>query len=114
MTQRKILLRKINEAFAKNNSAFIIENISDDIEWTVHGDFMIKGKEAFTKKLQNMVSDEEFQLEIDNIITHGKEASVNGTMKSPNKEVYAFCDIYSFSGFKKARIRKITSYVIKI
>ena len=83
MTKKEKLLQKINEAFANSEIDFIIENVTDDIKWTVVGDFTVEGKEPFKKALEEMANDEPFQLEIKNIITHGYSAAVNGSMKSP-------------------------------
>lgn len=113
MTKKEKLLQQINDAFAKNNTDFIVENVSDNIKWTVIGDFSVEGKEAFTKALKEMEGDEPFELHIDHIITHGEHAAVNGVMTSAEGEQYAFCDVYKLSGFKNPKISEITSYVIQ-
>lgn len=114
MTKKEQFLRHINEAFAKSDIDFIIENVADDIEWTVMGDFSLRGKEAFIEALQKMASDEPFVLEIQNIITHGDSAAVDGQMKSPDGNIYAFCDVYKFRGFKNPKIKTMASYVVQL
>ena len=51
---------------------------------------------------------------IDNIITHGNVASVNGTLTEVQGAIYGFCDVYAFTSFAKtAKIKTITSYLIE-
>lgn len=113
-TKNQELLEEFNKAFARNDTEFVESHISDNIKWTAVGDFTVEGKEAFTEALKSMEADEPWELEIDKIITHGKEASVNGVMKSKNGKKYAFCDVYKFSGFKDPKISEMTSYVIEV
>lgn len=113
-TKNKEFLKKLNEAFAKNDADFVIQQVTDNIIWNVVGDFSVEGKEAFNQKLNEMISDEPYELEIHNIITHGRDAAVNGFMKSTDGKQYAFCDVYKFSGFKNTKISKMTSYVIEV
>ena len=114
MTKKKQILRKLNEAFAESNIDFLIENVTDDIEWTAVGDFSVKGKEQFIKTMEKIKSDDPFKLEIENIITHGNSAAVNGKMTSSKGERYAFCDVHTFSGFKEPKIKKMISYVVEL
>lgn len=108
------LLEEINKAFARNDSDFIIEHVTDNIQWTIVGDQTVEGKESIAQTLKAMEADEPMELTIHHIITHGKAASVNGEMKTAGGEVYAFCDVYKFSGFKNPKITEMTSYVIKV
>lgn len=114
MTKKGKFLQQLNEAFANNDVDFIIENVTDDVRWTIVGDHIIEGKADFTKALEAMVVDVPLNLTINTIITHGKTAAVNGVMSSPEGATYAFCDIYTFSGFKNPKIRTMTSYVIAL
>lgn len=114
MTKKGKFLEKINEAFAKNDINFILENVTEDIEWTAVGDFSIKGKEEFVEAMEKMASEEPFKLSIKNVITHGDSAAVDGVMHSPDGNRYAFCDIYKLRGFKKPKIKKMTSYVVEL
>lgn len=96
MTQKATFLPKIYEAFAKNNTRFIAENVTDNIQWTIVGDRSLSGKEVFIKALKEMESEYHLELTIRNIITHGDSAVVDGTMKSADEKpmLFAMC-IYS-------------------
>lgn len=113
-TKNQELLENFNKAFARSDSDFILDNVADDITWTIIGDKTVEGKEAFSEALKKMVVDEPMDLTINHIITHGKAASVNGEMKASGGVVYAFCDVYKFSGFKNPKITEMTSYAIPV
>ncbi|MEX0904408.1 MAG: nuclear transport factor 2 family protein [Balneolaceae bacterium] len=113
-TKNQEFLEKINEAFARNDTDFIIDNVTDDIKWTAVGDFSVSGKENFASALKKMESEEPYELTIGHVITHGKHAAVNGEMTSKDGKTYAFCDIYIFSGFKNPKIKEMTSYVVEV
>lgn len=115
MTQKGKFLKEFNEAFARSDINFILENVTDDISWIAVGDFSVKGKEEFTHALEKMKSEKAYQIKINNIITHGDSAAVDGVMKMPDSEKsYAFCDVYKFSGFKNPKVKELSSYVIEM
>jgi len=112
-TANQELLKKFNEAFASSDTEYLLTQVTDDISWRVLGQAPIEGKAAFEKALREMASDEPLDLTIENIITHGKTAAVNGAMKSADGSTHVgFCDVYVFSGFKDPKIREMSSYAI--
>lgn len=116
MTQKENLIKSFNEAFAKNDSSFILANMGEDVIWEFVGDWRIEGKEAVKEALQEMFCIETLELSILKIITHGKSAAAHGKMKikEPSGEIkdFGFSDFYEFDSYKSARIRKMTSYVV--
>lgn len=111
-TQNQELLQNINEAFANNDMDFILKHVTDDIKWTVAGDFLVEGKQDFAEALKSMESEEPYDLKISHIITHGKHAAVDGVMTTTDGKQYAFCDVYTFSGFKNPKVKEMRSYVV--
>lgn len=111
---KKEFLKAINIAFAKGNSDFLTESVTDKIVWNIIGDKKIEGKEDFTEELEKMKTKKASELILDRIITHGKEGAVSGIMKMQSGKKYAFSDFYEFSGAKGAKVKSITSYVIRI
>ena len=110
---KKSFLKDFNIAFATGNADFVIKHVSDDILWTIYGDKVINGKGDFTKEINIMKDYTADELVIHKIITHGREASLNGEMKMGEK-TYAFCDIYQFVNTEGNTIKTMHSYVIEI
>lgn len=113
-TKNQEFLEEFNKAFARSNSDYIIKHVTDDVKWTVLGDFSVEGKEAFITELKKMESPEPFELAIKNIIARDQLAAVEGTMKSPNGKTYAFCDVYHFQDLENPMIKELTSYVFEV
>ncbi|MBO6621705.1 MAG: nuclear transport factor 2 family protein [Balneola sp.] len=111
---KKELLKQLNIAFAKGNSDFLSEIVSDDIQWDIMGDQKISGKEQFIRKLDTLKSEKVSELILERILTHGKEGAANGIIKMQNGKEYAFSDFYEFTGAKGAKVRSITSYIVRI
>ncbi|MGB0176235.1 MAG: nuclear transport factor 2 family protein [Owenweeksia sp.] len=111
-------LRKFNQAFLEPDIPLILDCVTDDVHWEMVGDQTFIGKEKIREFFHRMDNSSKLvSIEIENIITHGKNASVNGTMKMNNQgkeESYGFCDVYKFSGFKNPRISKLTSFVVSL
>lgn len=118
MKEIEHFLTQLNNAFVNSNSSYILEHVTEDIRWTIIGDQVIEGKDAFEKVIRDMETDEPFNVQIDHIITQGNTAVVNGSITSANpteeEKVYAFCDIYQLDTTDKQRIREITSYVLEL
>lgn len=110
---KKLVLRDFNTALVTKDHPIILDTIADDIAWTIVGDETVRGKEAFIRKLDELLNDPAVELVIDYIITHGYTASANGKVIG-TKQTCNFCHVYRFAGASKtAKIKEITSYFIK-
>jgi hypothetical protein len=109
---KKEFLRDFNIAFARADTDFILKSISDDIVWDIFGDKKIEGKDAFTAAVNDMSAYNPEELTIHNIITHGREAAVNGEFQMAGNKRYAFCDVYEFVSAGKNIIRHLYTYVV--
>ncbi len=117
-TKNQQFFREFNEAFVKGNSEKILESVTDDITWRMVGNDTIKSIDNLEQALQGMDNGNQFELEIEHLITHGKEGVVNGIIHSTDKNGeqrhYSFCDIYKLNKHKDGKIKEIISYVLEI
>ena len=81
---KKDFLKEINIAFAKGNSDFLLERVTDKIVWNIIGDKKLEGKKKVTEVLEKMKTEKASELILDQILTHGKEGAVSGIMKMKN------------------------------
>lgn len=107
-------LKEFNIGFAKGDVKFLTESVTDEIIWNIIGDKKIEGKERFTEELEKIKAEKVTEFVLDQILSHGKEGAANGMIKMQNGKEYAFSDFYKFKGAKGAKIKSITSYIIKI
>ena len=110
---RKQFLADFNAAFATGNAEFIIEHVTADIRWTIHGDKEIQGKEKFSAEVHGMTRHTADELTVHEIITHGRTAALNGQLTFQDKQ-YAFCDVYRFRNTKANEIVEMDSYVVAL
>ncbi len=62
---KKDFLKEINIAFAKRNSDFLTERVTDNIVWNIMGEKNIKGKEEFVEKLKKLKIEKATELILD-------------------------------------------------
>lgn len=108
---KKELLKKLTISLVKNEIEQVTDFISDDICWNIVGKHQICGKENFYKSIRKIDALHVNILQIHNIITHGNVGSINGTLVCEQQHIH-FCHIYNFTGYKNAKIKTITSYII--
>ena len=107
-------LKNFNIAFAKGDLAFLEQSVTEDIVWNIIGDKKIEGQQQFIFELEKMKEEKTSELILHQIMSHGKEGAVNGTITTESNHKYAFSDFYMFKGAKGAKIKSITSYVIQV
>lgn len=118
MREKEEFIRDFNEAFSRNDRDFILNNMTDDIIWEFIGEKTVQGKEEVKKFMEPMSNVETLELELLQIITHGRTAAANGRMKikepSGEEKSFGFADFYVLNGMKSPKVKKLTSYVVSI
>jgi hypothetical protein len=111
---KKKLLLEFSVAWARGDLHFIAQQIADQILWERVGKETIFGKDAFMQRLAQSKDCQVSEIVIDQIITHGYTAALNGTAAFGEKRC-SFCNVYLFnSASKHAKIKKITTYAIEV
>lgn len=110
----KALLRDFISAFAHADVDDILAPMSDDIVWHLVGETVIEGKENVRELLESMKNVGTSDLVIETIIIHGRDAAVNGVIRSNAGQSHAFCDVVQFASAAGMKIKTMTSYSIEI
>lgn len=109
---RRLLLRDFLVAFYSRQSHVIAEALSDDARWHIVGAETHDGVHDIQEQLESAALGVE--LEFNTIITHGTDASVDGSIMYVNGTSFGFSHIFRFTGHTKiAKIREIRSYLIE-
>jgi len=111
---KNIFLEHVTAAFAKNDIAFLLSRVTDDIVWDMVGAEKFSGKAAFAAALERVNSVETLELVIKHVLSHGRAGAVDGVRKMADGKTFSFCHIYVFSSVKYTHIKEITSFVIRI
>lgn len=111
---KKVLVKQLTVYFASYDIEKAMQYLEDNVVWTLVGDKPIQGKQNFAAALKEMSHNKALELTIHSIITHGKEAAVNGEMLMENGQTFGFSDFYQFSSAKGQKVRSILSYVVEM
>lgn len=118
MTDNIAFIQQVNDAFARNDTAFFEANLADDVRWTMVGSPAIVGKAAVIAEFQAMEEGPTPELSITNIIDGGASVAVEGTVtmvEEPRGVVtYGFCDVYGLTDQDNGRITSITAYIVEL
>jgi hypothetical protein len=111
---KKELVKDMTIYFSSYDLDKAMNHLDKDVSWTLVGDKRVVGKEKFRVALEEMSQNKALELTIHSIITHGKEAAVNGEMVMEDGSKFGFSDFYKFSGAKGVKVISIVSYVIEM
>ena len=112
-SRNKEIVEKVNAAFAANNLEGFLSLCADDVEWTMVGEKICKGKAAIREWISSMPAEPPI-FNVATLIAEGDLVMAQGDMTMNDKErkavPYSYCDIYHFRGDKIAALK---SFVIK-
>lgn len=111
---KNVFLEHVTAAFVKNDSAFLLSRVTEDIVWDIVGSETVSGKTAFAAALERVNSSETIELMVEHVSSHGRAGAVDGVRKMADGKKLAYCHIYVFSSVKYTLIKEITSFVIEI
>jgi len=115
MSHNKQIIEKYLDGFRKTDHAQILSCVTDDVEWVIPGMFLIRGKEAFDKEIENeaftgspMIDAHRLIEENDVVVAlgHVRCQRVSGGFLDLD-----FCDVFEMRG---GLIKKLTSYLAQV
>jgi uncharacterized protein (TIGR02246 family) len=116
LEQNKEIVRKINRAFAEGNFEGFLAYCAEDVEWTIIGDRVVKGREAIRQWMRSMAKENPEPpkfTDADLVAAEGDIVVSRGdmTMKDKNGKTvpYSYCDIYRF---RNGEIAELRSFVV--
>lgn len=111
---RKQIIIDFTVAILQRQNDIIMEYVAEDVIWyQLKDNKKIEGQRSFVTFIQENNKDIVDCLEIYQVITHGKFASINGVILLASGTKVDFCDVYMFSNSTKTgKIKEIKSYHI--
>lgn len=111
---RKQLLSDFYVAFAERDEEAILSMLTDDVRLMMIGEKTLDGRQSVVDSMDFFL-DGISKITVDNIITNGDMAAVNGVITADSGATHAFCEVFEFEGHTKdAIIKSIDSYVIEM
>lgn len=115
MTENKRIVEKYMEGFRKGDHGQILACLANDVEWEMPGAFLLTGKSAFDKEIENdafvgrpTITVTRMTEENDVVIAEG---AVQANKRDGGILNAVFCDVFVM---KNALIRRLTSYLVEI
>ncbi|KGL42396.1 DNA-binding protein [Listeria sp. SHR_NRA_18] len=109
---KKRIIRDYLIASASGDRTALENVLEASFVWTVPGEFQIKGRDEFIAELIANLQ-EVSALEVQSLLSHGKEGSAHGTVTNKKGKHVYFSDIFTFQSNKPdAKISKLTSFVV--
>ncbi len=109
--KNKEIVKKANALLAEGKSEEFLLLCAEDVEWTLLAEIAstMMGREAIRKFMASSQGSEPPKFTVDKVIAEGEFVVANGDMTMKDKDgktvPYAYCDIYSFSDGKIAKLR---------
>nr|WP_068890417.1 nuclear transport factor 2 family protein [Pedobacter panaciterrae] len=107
---RKILLQDFYKAIYRGETQYLMDFLHEQFVWDFPGGTIRQDKKAALEYLSQYYAARMGQLTITNMITHGAEAAVSGTVLTESGLEYHFCDIFTFSSAGRSLIKHISSF----
>ncbi|WP_421385342.1 hypothetical protein ACOJQI_11435 [Bacillus salacetis] len=109
---RKRIVINFTIALLKRQNEVIMEYADESIIWYQLKDkIKLDGQSSLFESLQEENKNIIDYLEIYQVITHGKYASINGVISLAKGSKIDFCDVYTFSSnAKTGKVKEIKSY----
>lgn len=109
---RKQIVIDFTVAILKQQNKIIKEYADESVIWyQLKNNKKTEGQSLLINFLQDENKDIIDCLEIYQVITHGKFASINGVISLTNGTKVDFCDVYTFSNTAKSgKVKEIKSY----
>lgn len=110
---KRKLIKALNIAFAEGNIPELEEFFHPDMEWEMVGDRTLQGLEEVLRFLETIKTEKAEELELQQVITHGKHASAMGILRYKNNAI-AFHDHYEFTSAGSSKLKRIISFAIPV
>ena len=111
MTENKKTVSRYMDGFIAIDHKMILDCLADDVVWYMPGFFLLSGKEAFDKEIENdyfegkPIIDISRMTEENNVVV--AEGSVRCKIRNGGMLDALFCDVFEM---ERGKIKKLTTY----
>ena len=114
-TDQRDLVAEYFEGFRESDHARILETLTDDVEWVIHGHRTTRGKSEFDGEIENPGFTGSPTLDIERVCEDGQVVVTTGVGRGASVEhgpfQFAFNDMFTF---RDGLIARVDSYVVPL
>jgi ketosteroid isomerase-like protein len=115
MTENKRTVHRYMDGFRRSDHAEILACLTDDVEWEIPGSFLLEGKEAFDKEIENDAFVGSPEISLTRVVEEGDVVVAEGSVRTQRRDGHTlnlrFCDVFLMQA---GRIRRLTSYLAEV
>jgi len=115
MNHQSEIVHRYMEGFRRTDHEMILDCLTDDVVWRIHGLRTTAGKAEFDGEIENPAFEGSPKLTVDRTIEAAEVVVVTGTGAGRHREVgpfrFAYNDLFTF---RDGLISEIDSYVVPI
>lgn len=107
---QKIKLHTFYKAIFESNEEQVLQMITENTDYILHGGLSYSGKKGFLQMLKDMKKSSMENAEIEHLITDKNYGAVKGTLTLKNGTKMPFCEFITFA--ENEKIQRIESFLV--
>jgi uncharacterized protein len=115
MTQNRQTVDKYFDGYRRSDHAEVLSCLTDDVLWDIPGSFLLSGKDAFDKEIENEAFVGRPDIEVTRLTEENDVVVAEGSVRTSRKEGgvlhLRFCDVFDM---RAGKIARLTSYLAEI
>jgi uncharacterized protein len=112
MTQNRQTVEKYFDGYRRSDHAEVLSCLTDDVVWDIPGAFLLSGKDAFDKEIENEAFVGDPDIEVTRLTEENDVVVAEGSVRTRRKEGgvlhLRFCDVFDM---RAGKIARLTSYL---
>jgi uncharacterized protein len=108
MSERKKIVTKYIDGFRRTDHGVILDCLTDDVVWVIHGYRTVRGKHAFDGEIENEPATSQPELDLDRLVEEDDVVVAVGhgrmTLRDGGPVPFVFTEVFSFTGDRVSRI----------
>lgn len=115
MTTQRALVDAYMDGFRTSDHRAILECLTDDVTWVIHGHRTTRGKSEFDDEIENEDFEGSPTLNVERTVEDGNVVVVTGEGQGSHREHGSFRFVFSdLFEFRDGLIERVDSYVVPI
>jgi ketosteroid isomerase-like protein len=115
MTENKRTVDKYMDGFRRGDHGQVLSCLSDDVEWETPGAFLLSGKDAFDREIENAAFVGSPTIIVTRLIEENDVVVAEGSARTQRKNGdvlnLRFCDVFVM---QTGKIKRVTSYLMEV
>ena len=115
MTENTRTVDRYLDGFRRSDHGQILSCLTDDVEWEIPGAFVLTGKDAFDKEIENEAFVGSPTIIVTRVVEENDVVVAEGSVRTPRRSgeqlSLRFCDVFVM---RAGKIRRLTSYLMEV